>query len=1012
MKPIKAFLSRHWGELLLIAAAIGLFLANYAPGKYLTGWDNLQTELNNGLNLKRSFWSVWEEYQSFGLLAGMAHAADLMRNLMYLLLSAILPQQMVRYVFHIGCVLTGAWGMLLLLRFTLETDKRSTAAPFGALFYMLNFGSTQLFFLLFEPFSLFFAALPWSIYAWLRLLDTDHRSRRDWIFFVLVHILGSSFAVLQQLFAVYMIALGILSIVTFIKFRTPKTVLLLGVLFSLVFAIHAFWIIPQAYFLRTSGNIITEAKINQLATEQVFNENRSKGTLVDFSQFRGFYYDLTDVGRVPLFKAWQDHFNNPFITWIPFAFFGIMLLGLSRIRDRWHWFFVGLFILSCVALLNNTPPFSWLNAGIRQIAIINQIFRSPFTKFVIMYSFVGSYLFAAGLLAAKDYLRRWKPREFAPYRRYAPAVLVIGTCTTIFLYALPAFRGYFFSPLMRVEIPQRYFELMDYFHQADKNKRIALLPDYTFWGWFNHSWGYYGSGFLWYGIEQPIVSRTFDVWSPTSEGYFWEVKHAMHSNSPERLENLADKYGIDYFLFDETMLPLNKATTTKQFAKVRRLLSNSKRIKPVKHWDKLILYQVQQDIPRDTFLTTADTLPNVGPQIRMTDDDTAYNALGTYQTNPAMAYARYYPFLDLMTLTREPNRAWDIQEFPDSYQVQRELPFDPADYRYEAASPSASMLRNLSPEVRRLSISTSPTFSDNWLYVSFPKINLVNFDTRNTTVDNCGFIKNEIQARSDDKGIQVRALNSSTACFPYVAQFPKTPASFIMTVESKNWEGQRPFFYVLDGTKEESILEDRIRTNPDYFVLNHYPNIPQEFSVNFQVNSYGTLASNNEINTLKIEYFPLDILKRMYFSGPRTTTRPPIYAEPENAAKPSYYTYSVPRAEEYAGSTLVLYQSFHPGWNAYLVSGTNSNGLNAIQNGTPLTSHRRINNWANGWELPLDTPTDTTVVLVFWPQYLQYLGFIIGFASLGILGAVVVLQKRNYTKLRHHHLSTHHAHSS
>ena len=77
---------------------------------------------------------------------------------------------------------------------------------------------------------------------------------------------------------------------------------------------------------------------------------------------------------------------------------------------------------------------------------------------------------------------------------------------------------------------------MDYFKNIDKNKRIALLPDHTFWGWFYHRWGYNGSGFLWYGIEQPIVSRTFDSWSSKSEGYFWEMKTAAEAENVEQFE--------------------------------------------------------------------------------------------------------------------------------------------------------------------------------------------------------------------------------------------------------------------------------------------------------------------------------------------------------------------------------------------------------------------------------------------------------------------------------------------
>jgi len=58
-----------------------LCLANFTNGTYLTGWDNLQIELSFAINLERAFNAVWQEYQGLGLLGGMAHGADLLRQL-------------------------------------------------------------------------------------------------------------------------------------------------------------------------------------------------------------------------------------------------------------------------------------------------------------------------------------------------------------------------------------------------------------------------------------------------------------------------------------------------------------------------------------------------------------------------------------------------------------------------------------------------------------------------------------------------------------------------------------------------------------------------------------------------------------------------------------------------------------------------------------------------------------------------------------------------------------------
>ena len=125
--------------------------------------------------------------------------------------------------------------------------------------------------------------------------------------------------------------------------------------------------------------------------------------------------------------------------------------------------------------------------------------------------------------------------------------------------------GNYFADIMKVGLPDPYRQTINYFKQQDKDKRIAFLPDYTFWGWFSHRWGYDGSGFLWYGIEQPMVSRTFDVWSLTSESYYWEIKYAIESINPALFEQVLQKYDIDYLVLDKTLQPVSSVEEGLQY---------------------------------------------------------------------------------------------------------------------------------------------------------------------------------------------------------------------------------------------------------------------------------------------------------------------------------------------------------------------------------------------------------------------------------------------------------------
>jgi len=107
---------------------------------------------------------------------------------------------------------------------------------------------------------------------------------------------------------------------------------------------------------------------------------------------------------------------------------------------------------------------------------------------------------------------------------------------------------------MRVSIPESYFELFDYLNTQPKENRIANFPQNTFWGWNYYNWGYRGSGFLWYGIKQPILDRAFDVWEKTSQDYYEELSTALFSQNKSDFDQVINKYNVTYLLVDKSII--------------------------------------------------------------------------------------------------------------------------------------------------------------------------------------------------------------------------------------------------------------------------------------------------------------------------------------------------------------------------------------------------------------------------------------------------------------------------
>jgi hypothetical protein len=77
-------------------------------------------------------------------------------------------------------------------------------------------------------------------------------------------------------------------------------------------------------------------------------------------------------------------------------------------------------------------------------------------------------------------------------------------------------------------------------------------------------------------------------------------------------------------------------------------------------------------------------------------------------------------------------------------------------------------------------------------------------------------------------------------------------------------------------------------------------------------------------------------------------------------------------------SFIVFSQSFDREWNAYEVKNINwlNNTFPSLL-GSKVKEHVMVNGWANGWKLSDQNGNNSKIVIFFWPQYLEYVGFAI-----------------------------------
>jgi hypothetical protein len=909
-------------QLLLILITCILFFVNYKSGTYLTGWDNLQTELNPGLAVKRAFFSVWEEYQSFGLTAGMAHAADLPRAIFLWVASFVIPQSMIRYFYHFLMLLLGGLGTYTLF-------GGGAIAFFGSLFYMLNLGTVQIFYLPYESFSTFFALLPWGIWSFVKftkdahILDL-HLRKKNILLFIVINLLGTAAFYVQQLFIVYIIVLGCVALTRTFNLNHVKRIFSA---FLLIFIINLFWLLPQFYFLKTNSQVVTEAKNNTISTENVFYQNYEKGTIDNFIRLEGFYFDLKGKDNTFLFAPWKDHFGGIFGLF-PYVFAVLMITGILKIIKEKNVGFLFVYLFCVTGLLIATPPFSWINELIREIPVINQIFRSPFTKFIIPYSLVYSYFVAKGLQSLIASMAKKK----------LTSLFLVSCFLFIITYSLPSFRGYFFSPEMKVNIPEDYHSVINYFKSEGKNSRIALLPDYTFWGWFFNKWGYNGSGFIWYGIEQPIVSRTFDVWSKPSESYFWESKTAFESEDINKLMGVFEKYQIDYLLLDKSLIPVVSSYKALQYDRINDLLIKSPMITPIFSGENVFLYKINHAYISKNYVSFASNLANVSNQDEITNNDQAFTENGFYTNDKDIDLDVVYPFSSLTSQTRASEKSWQISEDNKYFYlvVPLDINFDQFQLFFNDSYEETILINDIPTKV--LTKIESNT-KDKTLTIRVNKKIIKNY---NVNLD-----------QSSDFYITDNTLSQNIG--------------YLLKTKSINKQGLPLFFYIVDQTKKQSYLEDRLDKPVDYFIIQPRYNYGLGYTFAFQNKSFKNLPASNNLEELSLYLFPYQALKELKFVKTGINNKSQVnFLNNFDVIKQNYFTYSVKidQSSQAKTNNLILYQSYSPGWIAL--------------SNWKILPHITINNWANGWKL--DSGYEK-ITLIYWPQYLEFFG----------LGALIII---------------------
>lgn len=654
---------------ILVVVFLGILVTNFpSSGHFLTGWDNLHPEFNFPLNFKRIFEGVWQSNEGLGVIGGHGYAATAPHTIFLWLLSFIFPLGTLRALFTFLMLLVGSLGVYFITKYLLQKGPDRTsiyvniASLFAGLFYMLNIGTVQNFYIQLEAFIVHFAFLPWFVLALWNFLE--NKTKKSFFFFILANVLILPAQFIPPLFIVEGIIVFIILFAYLIKFRKLKRIL---ATIAIIICINAFWLLPFSYYTLTHSSNYLNAYNNLQSTSDFIQKNQKYGNIQNVALVKSFLFEAYDIDAsgnlFPILNPWIKHFNSPYVRGLGYGFFGLSIIGaFVLLLDRKRRSLASVSLLASYAVIftlfaTDTPPFYFVTQILRNISLFDQAFRITFTKFSIAYVFCLSTFLGIGVFYIMQILKL----------RFLKILFFTALFASMIFYALPSFKGNFIYTQVKIAIPSEYFNLFDYMKTQPEDARIMNLTQGWNWGWTLYSWGYTGSGFLWYGTQQPILDRAFDVWSPYNENYYWELVRALFAKDYKQLDSLLEKYNVSFVLYDPSVVSYPGEKQGLYSKTIGDYLSASNKFDLVKTFGKLKLYRVNLNNKQVSDVIEYPSLPNVLPTYNWNNNDVAFEQIGPYQSDYAIKADAYYPFRSLFSNRKVIEREVSINKLSDGY---------------------------------------------------------------------------------------------------------------------------------------------------------------------------------------------------------------------------------------------------------------------------------------------------------------------------------------------------------
>jgi len=611
MKQSLIFLKNNWPVFILLLIVLVATFLNFKPGRLIIGNDNFSPELNPQLTLTRSFANpAWRSYRVLGIPSDSEHA-DWWRAILYTALSPLVPSWVISqgYIF-----LTLLISVISISKLT-GTLTRSRLAQFLAGFIYLT--SLLTLWVYSFPVHLFVAAYAFTpLVLWRLFCSLKNPTHLNKLFLLLTSIMLGTAALTATMFLVLTGLIFYLGLAYTHSLKSQFKQLIASLLLLLL--PHLFWLPTFALYVQTNRDALQNSAINREITSTTIQSEHTINTPDNVIRFAGAWLDTKENGTEFTYPYHDFYRTNPLGINLGYLVPTLALIGailaFSKLRKApFFSYLIPLPIVGLILIKGTNPPFNapylWLD---QNIPLFHQVFRWGSSKFwpllAIPLPLLVSFIFTQ--------IRS----------RTVKAFLAFTTTIALFIYSTPIWQGQLIRPDVYLTLPAEYNSLNN--ELSDHKGRLATTPNTNTRYFRKHDWGFWGSVFLNYLLENPTTEKALIIGSNENEQAFTVLDHLYYSASPPAYSNALARYQIPNVLSDHSVTN-NGLNDSYSFAYDWDLHAKQVTTNPnLEHiWQDnfLSLYQANTDLNNTSTAYSSHNYQSLNSILALTDSPVSYH---------------------------------------------------------------------------------------------------------------------------------------------------------------------------------------------------------------------------------------------------------------------------------------------------------------------------------------------------------------------------------------------------